>query len=165
MLLALGLALVGCAGSGKRSGEGESHPQGSAYSLHVVAGNKHTLGRASGKRLPLLLSPTRLAIATSGSSSCPSVPDKLVVLSADTIRIDLAEGSWRPTLHHRIRGHRTSRMRLVARPPANGICLTDLTDTPMVVSLPNQIDVHHRLTIRFYYPRSTKPFIATAPPL
>jgi hypothetical protein len=168
-LLSLGLATAGCAsGGGKRSTEGTSHPQGSAYSLHVVAGTKDTLGRAVGKRLPLFVSPTSLAIATSGSSNCPTVPDKLVVLAPDTIRIDLARGSWRPTgtwLHHRVRGRRIPRMRLVAHPPANGICLADLTDTPMIVSLPSQIDVHRRLTIRFCYPLTKKPFIATAPPL
>jgi hypothetical protein len=56
-------------------------------------------------------------------------------------------------------------MRLVAHPPANGICLTDLTDTPMVVSIPSQINAHHRLTIRFYYPLTKKPYVATVPPL
>lgn len=168
-LLSLGVAMAGCAGGGgKRSSEGKSHPQGSAYSLHVVAGNKATLGRANGKRLPLFLSPTSLAIATSGSSNCPTVPDKLVVLTPDTIRIDLARGSWQPTgtwLHHRVRGHRIPRMRLVAHPPANGACFLDLTDTPMIVSLPSQINIHHRLTIRFYYPPTQKPFVATVPPL
>jgi hypothetical protein len=168
-LLLLGLAVAGCAsGGGKRSTEGKSHPQGSAYSLHVVAGNRHTLGRAVGKHLPVFVSPTSLAISTSGSSNCPTVPDKLVVLTPDTIRIDMARGSWRPTgtwLHHRVRGRRIPRMRLVAHPPANGVCLADLTDTPMIVSLPSQINAHHRLTIRFYYPLTKKPYIATAPPL
>jgi hypothetical protein len=56
-------------------------------------------------------------------------------------------------------------MRLVAHPPANGVCLADLTGAPMIVSLPSQINVHHRLTIRFYYPLTKKPFIATVPPL
>jgi hypothetical protein len=56
-------------------------------------------------------------------------------------------------------------MRLVAHPPANGVCLLDLTDTPMIVSLPRQINAHHRLTIRFYYPLTKKPYITTAPPL
>ncbi len=168
-LLSLCLAVAGCAsGRGKRSTEGKSHPQSSAYSLQVIPGTKATLGRASGKRLPLIVSPTSLAIATSGSSNCPTVPDKLVVLSPDTIRIDMARGSWRPTgtwLHHRVHGRRIPRMRLVAHPPANGICLTDLTYTPMLVSLPGQINVHHRLTIRFYYPLTKKPYITTAPPL
>jgi hypothetical protein len=35
----------------------------------------------------------------------------------------------------------------------------------MVVSIPRRIDIRHRLTIRFYYPLTEKPFIATAPPL
>lgn len=56
-------------------------------------------------------------------------------------------------------------MRIVARPPADGICLADRTETPMVVSIPSQINVHHRLTIRFYYPLTKKPFIVTVPPL
>ncbi len=168
-LLSLGLAMAGCAsGGGKRSTEGKSHPQGSAYTLRVAAGNKDTLGRATGKRLPLFVSPTSLAIGTSGSSNCPTVPNKLVVLTPDTIRIDLARGSWQPTgtwLHRRVRGRRIPRMRLVAHPPSNGICLADLTLTPMIVSLPSQINSHHRLTIRFYSPLTKKPFIATVPPL
>jgi hypothetical protein len=56
-------------------------------------------------------------------------------------------------------------MRLVAHPPANGLCLLDLTSTPMIVSLPSQIDAQHRLTIRFHYPLTKKPYVTTAPPL
>jgi hypothetical protein len=168
-LLLLGLAVAGCAsGGGKRPTEGESRPQASAYSLHVVAGNRDNLSAAVHPSLPVFLSPTRLAIATVGSSNCLAVPEKLVVLTPDTIRIDLARGTWRPTgtwLHHRVRGRRIPRMQIVAHPPSNGICLTDLTDTPMIISIPRQINVHHRLTIRFYYPLTKKPFIATAPPL
>jgi hypothetical protein len=168
LLVLIGFALAGCASSGgKHSTERSSHPQGSAYSLRVVPGNKDTLGRAI-KQLPLFLSPTNLAIATRGSSNCPAVPKKLVVLTPNTIRIDLTEGSWRPTgtwLHHRVNGRRIPRMRLVARPPANGICLTDLTSTPIIVSIPSQINSHHRLTIRFYDPPSKKPFVTTVPPL
>ena len=169
-LLLLGLAVAGCASGGaKRSTtQVKSHPQSRPYSLHVVAGNKDTLGRAVGKHLPVFVSPTRLAIATTGSSNCLAVPDRLVILAPNTIRIDLTRGSWRPTggwLHHRVRGHRIPRMRLVAHPPANGICLLDLTQTPMIVSLPTQINAHHRLTIRFYYSHTKKPYITTAPPL
>jgi hypothetical protein len=171
LLALLGLALAGCAGSGGKhsTSANSSHTRNSPYSLRVVAGNRDTIPAADlRKRFPLFLSPTSLAIATSGSSNCPTVPDKLVVLTPDTIRIDLARGSWGPTgtwLHQRVRGHRIERMRLVARPPANGFCLADLTDTPMVVSIPSQINVHHRVTIRFYYPLTSKPYIATVPPL
>jgi hypothetical protein len=166
-LLLLGLALAGCASSGgKRSTAGQSHAQARAYNLRVVAGNRNTLGRASSRRLPLFVSPQRLAIATWGSSNCLTVPAKLTVLGPDAIRIDLTPGSWRPTgTWHRVDGRRMPRMRIVAHPPTNGICLADRTDTPMVVSIPSQINVHHRLTIRFYYPLTKKPFIATVPPL
>jgi hypothetical protein len=167
-LLLLGLAVAGCAsGGGKRSTESKSPPQSRPYSLRVVAGNKDTLGGAIHKRFPFFLSPTRLAIATWGSSNCLAVPTKLVATSPHTIRIDLARGSWRPTgtwLPHRVDGRRIPRMKLVAHPPANGICLLDRTDTPMVVSIPSQVDVHHPATIRFYYPGAKKS-IATAPPL
>ena len=56
-------------------------------------------------------------------------------------------------------------MQLVAHPPANGVCLADLTSTPMVVSIPSQVDANHRLTIRFYDKLAKKPFVTTAPPL
>lgn len=56
-------------------------------------------------------------------------------------------------------------MQLVAHPPANGICLWDRTHMPMIVSLPSQIDAHQRLTIRFHYPLTKKPYVTTAPPL
>ena len=168
-LLLLGLALAGCASSsGKHSTKGQSHAhaQARAYKLRVVAGNRNTLGHATTRRLPLFVSPQRLAIATWGSSNCLTVPAKLAVLGPDAIRIDLTPGSWRPTgTWHRVDGHRVPRMRIVARPPANGICLADRTETPMLVSIPSQINVHHRLSIRFYYPLTKKPFIATVPPL
>src|SRR5581483_4102467 len=53
----LGVCVAGPADSGTRqSTAGGSHPPRTRYSLRVVAGNRDTLGRAFGKRLPLLLS-------------------------------------------------------------------------------------------------------------
>jgi hypothetical protein len=96
---------------------------------------------------------------TSGSGSCPAVPDRLTVLEPDLIRIHLTMGSWRPT-------GKSGRTVLVAHPPDGGICTTDLTTTPMAVAIdPKQIDVHHRLTIHLYYYDSKKPITRTAPPL
>lgn len=100
-----------------------------------------------------LVSPTRLAIATWGSSSCPSVPDELVVEDPNTIRIHLVTGSWEDG-------------RPVAHPPASGICTADLGTTRMLVAIdPQLIDVHHPLTVRVFYRDSKKPRVYVAPPL
>jgi hypothetical protein len=142
LLSALGLMLAGCAGSGGRL---------------VVAGGWRAVPGVNLLDGARLLSPTRLAIVTVGSSSCPAVPDKLVVQSPHTIRIDLTEGSWRPA---------GNTQELVPRPPSSGICTTDLTTTPIVVAIdPKQIDVHHRLTVRLYYRAGGRPVVRYAPPL
>jgi hypothetical protein len=141
LLGGLGVALAGCGGGGK--------PLAVAVNRSEVA-----VGSLISDRF---LSPTRLLIVTSGSSSCPAVPDKLVVVGPDTIRIHLTEGSWRRSSRRTV---------LVATPPPNRICSTDLTTTPMVVTVnPKQINVHRPLTIRLYYYGLTKPVIRTAPAL
>ena len=108
------------------------------------------------------LSPTRLAFLTSGSSSCPSVPARLVVLTPHAIRIDLAIGSW----------HRTAAGLRVQVPhlPPGGACLDNLVISPVVIAInPKQTDIHHRLRVSLYYRkgviRSHKPVAFTAPPL
>ena len=100
-----------------------------------------------------LVSPTRLRIVTLGSSSCPSVPDDLVVESPHTIRIHLTPGS-------RLDGQ------VVAHPPPGGVCTADYGMTPMAVAIdPKEIDVHSPLTVRFFYNDSKKPEVRTAAPL
>jgi hypothetical protein len=89
------------------------------------------------------LSPTRLAFLTSGSSNCRGVPVTIAVASRDSIRVRLKEEK-----------------------PANGICLTNLLIEPVVIAIsPIQINVHHELTVRLYYPRTKRPLVFTAPPL
>jgi hypothetical protein len=144
LLASGGFVLAGCAGSGGKL---------------VVAGGRQAVSGVNLRTGARLLSPTRLAIVTSGSSSCPAVPDKLVVESRDRIRIHLTEGSWRRVGS----SHRTV---LVAHRSPNGICTTDLTTTPIVIAInPKQIDVYHRLTIRLYYYGLTQPVTRTVPPL
>jgi hypothetical protein len=146
-LAALGLALVGCAGT-------SHHARRSPHVPLVVPVGPNVRLPQGGARF---LSPTRLAIVTWGSSSCPSVPDKVVVEGPHAIRIHLVTGSWRTV---------GTRRELVAQPPANGACTEDWGTTPMAVAVdPGRIDVHSRLTIHLYYRDSTKPTTLTAPPL
>jgi hypothetical protein len=99
------------------------------------------------------ISPTRLAIVTTGSSSCPSVPDELTVLLPGVIRIHLITGSWADG-------------KLVAHAPPNGACTADYGTTPMVVAIdPKEIDVHHRVKVLFFYRNSKKPIVRVAAPL
>lgn len=100
-----------------------------------------------------LVSTTRLAFTTVGSSSCPTVPDQLVVENRNTIRLHLVTGSW---------VDRTP----VAQPPASGICTADLGTTRMLIAIdPKLVDTHHRLTVRVVYRESTKPDVWTVPAL
>jgi hypothetical protein len=150
LLLVLGVPLTGCAGSGgthPTTGE-SSKPQvpESGSPLVVAVGRKHApINLLHGARFH---SPTRLAIVTAGSGSCPSVPKRLVVQSPHAIQIYL-----------------------VVKTPPSGTCLTNLVPTPIVVAIdPKQIDVHHRLAIRLYYPKGTvrkyeRPVVLTAPSL
>ena len=75
----LGVVLVGCGGTAKRS--------------LAVAVNRETAAAGS-LTSDRFLSPKRLLVVTSGSSSCPAVPDKVVVLNPNTVRIHLTEGTW-----------------------------------------------------------------------
>jgi len=101
------------------------------------------------------VSPTRLAIVTTGSSSCPSVPDELVYVSPHVLRIHLTTGSYGP-----------DHGEFVAHPPPNGICTADLGTTPMLVAIdPALIDVHRPLTVRLFYRDSKTPLVRIAAPL
>jgi hypothetical protein len=98
-----------------------------------------------------IVSATRLDIVTLGSSSCPSVPDKLVVENRHTIRIHLISGMW-------VKGQP------VAKSPTG--CTLDYGPTPMIVAIdPKLVDVHHALTVRFVHRDSTKSEVFTAAPL
>ena len=146
-LAALGLALVGCAGSATYP----TRPSSYVPRVVPVGRNVRLEGQAQ------FLSPTRLAIVTWGSGSCPTVPDRVTVVSPDSIRIHLVTGSWRTE---------GTREVLVAHLPPEGACTADLRTTQMAVAIdPNRIDVHRRLTIRLYYRDSKKPATVTAPPL
>jgi hypothetical protein len=156
LLAALGLALAGCAGSGGK------HPVTGAASKPQVRELNSRFGHPQSrlvvstgpnvplahKSLPHFLSRTRLAIATIGSTGCRTVPKRLVVQSPHAIKIRLE----------------------VKRPP-NGACFANAFFTRYVVAInPSEIDVHHRLTIRLYYPKGVirryrRPVVATARPL
>jgi hypothetical protein len=143
---ALGFVVAGCGGSGSR------------HSLVVPVRQQvwHRVNlRGVGARF---ISPTRLAFLTSGSSSCPSVPYQLIVQSADSVRINLAMGSWRPT-HGSVVGQ------LVAQPPPKGsFCTTDLLVSPVAIAIdPTKINIHRPLKVNLYYPLAKKPTVFTAP--
>ena len=152
LLAAAGLALAGCGW--------DHHPSSSTPRRHypvivhypdVLAfhGSRTGLPRESAE----IVSPTRLGIVTLGSSSCPSVPDELVVESPHRIRIHLTVGSW-------LEG------RIIAHPPAGGACTEDYGTTPMLVTIdPKEIDVHGQVTVRFFYENSKTPILRTAAPL
>jgi hypothetical protein len=147
LLGALGLVLVGCGGTTHSTQPPQHVP------LVVPVGPKVRLPDGGAR----FLSPTRLAIVTWGSSSCPSVPDRLTVVSRHAIRLHLVTGSWTTA---------GSRRGLVAQPPAGGVCTADWGATPMAVAIdPSRIDVYHSLTIHLYYRDDTKPTTLTAPPL
>jgi phospholipase C len=145
LLAVSGLALAGCGSGGG--------------TLLVAGGGRAVSGLDLGAGARLLSS-TRLAIVTTASSSCPAVPDKLVVQGRHAIRLDLTEGSWRPAKG----SHR--RVLVAQRPPPNEPCTTGLKATPMVIAVnPKQIDVHHRLTLHLYYYFLARPVTLDAPPL
>jgi hypothetical protein len=155
LLAMIGFAMAGCAGaSGKQTplttATKESQTAASPIyeaaprSVHIV-----TLPRAQTHKLRLaghgaaFVSPTRLAFETSGSSNCRGVPSTLSVTTPDSILVRMKEEK-----------------------PPNGICLADLVIEPVVVAIsPKQINIHHALTVRLYYPRSKHPAVFTAPPL
>ncbi|HEX4323127.1 MAG TPA: hypothetical protein VHZ77_00690 [Gaiellaceae bacterium] len=152
---ALGVALAGCGGSGGKHFVTTRSSEGSSL---VVAIGRNALAGVDLGNGATLLSPTRLAIVTSGSSSCPAVPNRLVVENPDTIRIHLTLGVFRPIGN-------SGRTRLVTH-ATHAICTADLTTTPMVIAIdPKRVDVHRPLTIRLYYYTSKKPITRTAPAL
>ena len=161
----LGLALAACGASAHTLSVSAISRASPVYRLRITPLARGTLHRGSVRRLPLFVSPGRLALATWGSSNCLNVPGKLSVLGPDAIRIDLVGGSWRPGdawLRYREDDRSTRGMRIVARRP--GGCLLDLTETAMVVSLPQQIDLNDRLTIRLHYPLARKAVVLHVPP-
>ena len=153
VLATIGFALAGCAGaSGKptstataseksQTTASKTH-ESAARSVRIVKGQHVHLSMLRGHGAAFL-SPTRLAFLTSGSSNCRAVPATLAVATPYAIRVRLKEEK-----------------------PPNGICLTDLVIEPVVIAIaPEQIDVHHRLIVRLYYPRTKHPLVFTAPPL
>jgi hypothetical protein len=158
LLAACGLALNGCAGgSGKNaptaSVSAKTARSDSHNTVRVVAGSREAIDGVSLHRNARFLSPTRLAILTWGSFTCPAVPNRLVVETPDRIRIHLATGSWHGKLP-------------VAHLPRGGACTADHSSAVIVIAIdPNRINVRHRLTIRLYYYDIKKPETRTAPPL
>lgn len=148
--VAVAAGLTGCGGS-KKAGTGVStwavgrvgNADGGWYSfsdLQLSGSPEAWINRVQGARI---LSPTRLGIVTMGSSRCPNRPKRLVVQNPHAIRIYL----------------------VMATPP-DLVCTADYGATRFVVAIdPKLIDVRHRLTLRFYYPRGKKPVVRTAPPL
>jgi len=144
VLAALGFVGAGCAGSSKHSSAteiGSTSRHQSASAPLAVTGAPLGASLLKGARI---LSPTALGIVTAGSGGCPETPKKLIVQSRHVIRIDL-----------------------FTEIPAQATgCPADLTTHSFVVTIdPKQIDVRHRLTIRLYYPHSTRPLIRVAPGL
>ena len=153
LVATIGFALAGCAGASgkqtptttasKKSQATASLTHESALSpVRIVKGQHVHLNKLRGHGAAFL-SPTRLAFLTSGSSNCRGVPATLAVATPDAIRVRLKEEK-----------------------PPSGICLTDLVIKPVVIAIaPKQINVHHRLTVRLYYPQTKHPVMFTAPPL
>ena len=144
LLGALGLGLGGCWGSPDLGRRSSGPPLVFPLDGHVHIQPGHAR----------FLSPTRLAIVTFGSSSCPSVPNRVVVDGRHTISIYLVTGS-------RIGNA------LIAHPPPSGACTADWGSTGIAVAVdPTRIDVHRALTIRIAYPGSLgPPTTVIAPPL
>lgn len=91
VLVALGGALAGCAASGKHLptvSPSASYP-GRPSSPHVLAIGRVALAGVDLRNGASLVSPTRLAIVTARSGSCPAVPNRLVVENPNTIRVHL----------------------------------------------------------------------------
>jgi hypothetical protein len=158
MLGAFALGFAGCAdGAGKpsstRLGAVQTTRSDSHTTVHVIAGSRQTIDGVNLRNSARFLSPRRLAILTWGSTTCPAVPNSLVVETPNRIRIHLATGSW----HRRLP---------VTRLPLEGACTADHSSAVIVIAInPKRIDVHHRLTISLYYYKSKKPESRTAPPL
>ena len=145
LIAAAGIALAGCGGSHASS----SGPRPHSHDPPAVA----PLHAPRVRHFAQLLSPTRLGIVTTGSSSCPSVPDELVVVTPHNIRIHLTVGSW-------------DRGKLVEHPPPGGVCTADYGTTQMVLTIdPKLIAVQRPLTVEFLYPDSKKPLVRVAAPL
>jgi hypothetical protein len=155
LLALIGFAVAGCAGGSRRQTSATNASEKSQTTASPTYGSAPRsvrivkVPRAQIHRVRLaghgaaFLSPTRLAFLTSGSSNCRGVPATIAVARPDSIRVRLKEEK-----------------------PANGICLTNLLIEPVVIAIsPQQINVHHQLTVRLYYPRTKRPLVFTAPPL
>jgi hypothetical protein len=151
LIAAAGIVLAGCGGSHKSSSTSpSSYPVVVRFPLVVTA---HGLKPVGLRNSAQFISRTRLGIVTLGSSSCPSVPDELVVQSRHRLRIHLTVGSWMDG-------------KIVAHPPPGGACTADYGTTPMAVAIdPKLIDVHSPLTVRFFYNSSKEPVVLTVAPL
>jgi hypothetical protein len=155
LLAMIGFAIAGCAGSsGKQTSTptASEKPQTRASPTHGSAPRSVRIVKVSRTQLHRLrlaghgaafLSPTRLAFLTSRSSNCRGVPATIAVATPDSLRVRLKETK-----------------------PANDICLANLLIEPVVIAIsPKQINVHHRLAVRLYYPRTKRPVVFTALPL
>jgi hypothetical protein len=139
LIAAAGIALAAC-GSSHRSSSAPTPPHHQRqYPVVVNSPLVQPIRRPGVKqgvpvlKLPAFVSPTRLGIYTTGSGSCPHVPDKLTVLGPHTIRVHLSLGTYRGGKFE---------------PGATGACFLNLTATPMLLAIdPKQIDVHRPLTI------------------
>jgi len=157
-MLAGSLVVSGCASSqavnaGPDVVQLETSRSDPGNSVRVLAGSRKQIGGVNLRHSARFLSPTRLAILTWGSFTCPAVPNQLVVQAPDTIRIHLTGGSWHGELP-------------VAHLPPGGACTADHSSAVIVIAInPKRINVHHPLTIRLYYYRVKKPELRTAPPL
>jgi hypothetical protein len=157
-VLASVLVASGCASSravnaGPEVVQLKTSRSGIADNVRVVGGSRRTIGGVNLRHSARFLSPTRLAILTWGSFTCPAVPNRLAVDTPDRIRIHLTTGSW----HGK---------RPVAHLPPGGACTADHSSAVIVIAIdPKLINVHHRLTIRLYYYSIKKPQISTALPL
>lgn len=152
MLVGLGLCLAGCAGGGGGKHlpttsvsvtTTRSYRQRSTGSPLVVGIGQKAVAGINLLKGARILSPTRLALVTAGSTGCPATPKRLIVESPDVIRIDVG---------------------FVV--PKNTPCIMDYGTTPFIISInPNQIDVYKQLMIRLYYYDSKKPLVRVAPPI
>jgi hypothetical protein len=145
VLLAVGLVVAGCAGSGHHS------------SRVVLA--QWPVNEAQFRGEGGFLSPTRLAFGTWGSSGCPSVPYRMTLEGPHAIRLDMRSGSYRTV-------GRLGQKVLVAKAPAGGCRLLDHVSNEVVIAIdPKQIDVHHRLKVSLYFPLDKHPDVFTVAPL
>jgi hypothetical protein len=146
LIAVAGAVLTGCGGAKETTPAPKHYP----FVVHLppIARAPHRLSADV-----QFLSRTRLGIVTYGSSSCPSVPDELVVASPHRIRLNLTVG-------------RTEGDRLVADAPPGGVCTADYGPTSMVLTIdPTLVDVHRPLTVRLFFSNGRRSIVRVAAPL